>query len=163
MQTLQMSPVVLVAGLATGLMATAILQVNNIRDMEEDRMAGKKTLVVRLGSRFGIGLWAFCIVAAALIPLELLVATAEHEWAALTLLSPHTGSGRVSAVTYGNQDGTADSASWHDRDCCSWLTVFCFLWAGFLANAVGRRGPRLSVPRAAYRASVARPRLAHAS
>ncbi len=85
-QTLEISPVVLLAGLATGLMATAILQVNNIRDVEEDRMAGKKTLVVRLGSRFGIGLWAFCVVAAALIPLELLVATAEHQWAALTLL-----------------------------------------------------------------------------
>ena len=32
-----------------GLLATAILMVNNIRDLETDRRAGKKTLAVRLG------------------------------------------------------------------------------------------------------------------
>jgi 1,4-dihydroxy-2-naphthoate octaprenyltransferase len=32
-----------------GLLATAILMVNNVRDLETDRRAGKKTLAVRLG------------------------------------------------------------------------------------------------------------------
>lgn len=78
--------VVLVAGLTTGLLATAILLVNNIRDVEEDRAAGKKTLVVRFGKSFGIGLWTCCVVVAALIPLELLVATGAHRWAAVSVL-----------------------------------------------------------------------------
>jgi 1,4-dihydroxy-2-naphthoate octaprenyltransferase len=42
-----------------GLLATAILMVNNIRDMETDRRAGKKTLAVRLGrakARIGFAL-----------------------------------------------------------------------------------------------------------
>ena len=85
-QTLEITPTVLIAGCATGLLATAILQVNNIRDVEEDRQANKKTLVVRFGRKFGTGLWAFCVVIAALIPLEMLVATAEHQWSASTLL-----------------------------------------------------------------------------
>ena len=85
-QTLEITPAVLVAGLATGLMATAILVVNNIRDIEEDRRCGKRTVVVRFGRRFGTGLWLCCIVAGALIPLEIVVATAAHRWAALTLL-----------------------------------------------------------------------------
>ncbi len=84
--TLQMSAEVLIAGMAPGLLATAILQVNNIRDREEDSVAGKKTLVVRFGRRLGLGIWAGCVVVAALIPLELLAATAEHRWAALTVL-----------------------------------------------------------------------------
>lgn len=53
------------ASVATGLMATAILVVNNLRDRETDARAGKRTLVVRFGERFG---------------------RAEH---AVTLLAPH--------------------------------------------------------------------------
>lgn len=35
---------------ATGLFATAVLNVNNIRDMENDRASGKETLALRLGA-----------------------------------------------------------------------------------------------------------------
>lgn len=41
------------ASVAAGLMATAILVVNNLRDRETDARAGKRTLVVRFGERFG--------------------------------------------------------------------------------------------------------------
>ena len=34
-----------------GLLAAAILVVNNVRDLETDRRAGKRTLAVRLGRR----------------------------------------------------------------------------------------------------------------
>ena len=85
-QTLTINTVVLVVGLAVGLLATAILLVNNIRDVEEDRQAGKKTLVVRLGKRFGIGFYAFCVVIAVLIPLELFLVTEQHAWAILVIL-----------------------------------------------------------------------------
>ncbi len=51
-----------------GLLATAILMVNNIRDMETDRRAGKKTLAVRLGrakARIGYALIVYLAFATA--------------------------------------------------------------------------------------------------
>ena len=86
-QTLEITSTVIVAGFAPGLLAAAILVVNNVRDIEEDRKAGKKTLVVRFGRRFGIGLWAACVVVAALLPLEIVVATGgQHTWAGASAL-----------------------------------------------------------------------------
>ena len=76
----------LAVGFAPGLLAVAILLVNNIRDIEEDRQAGKKTLVVRLGKGFGIGLYAFCVVAAVLIPLWIHLLTEQHAWAMSVLV-----------------------------------------------------------------------------
>jgi len=38
-------------GVAAGLFACAVLMVNNIRDIAQDKLAGKKTLAVRLGDR----------------------------------------------------------------------------------------------------------------
>lgn len=40
-----------VGAAAIGLMACAVLMVNNIRDIEQDAVAGKRTLAVRLGAR----------------------------------------------------------------------------------------------------------------
>lgn len=40
-----------ILGVAIGLIACAVLMVNNIRDREQDKRAGKKTLAVRLGDR----------------------------------------------------------------------------------------------------------------
>lgn len=40
------------ASIPPGLLVTAILVVNNLRDIETDRKAGKKTLAVRFGKRF---------------------------------------------------------------------------------------------------------------
>jgi len=85
-QALEINAVVLLVGLAPGLLATAILLVNNIRDVEEDRQAGKKTLVVRLGKPFGIGLYGFCVVVAVLIPLWLFLVTGQHAWAIAVML-----------------------------------------------------------------------------
>lgn len=50
-----------IIGLAPGALSTALLAVNNLRDIEEDRAAGKKTLVVRFGSRFGKFEALYCI------------------------------------------------------------------------------------------------------
>lgn len=47
-----------VAGFQCGLLALSLLTVNNLRDEEEDRQAGKKTLVVRFGQKWGIREWA---------------------------------------------------------------------------------------------------------
>ncbi len=58
-------------GLGLGLISTAILTVNNLRDVDEDRRSNKKTLVVRFGTRFGKIEYIGCIVLAALLPLSL--------------------------------------------------------------------------------------------
>ena len=85
-QVLAITSDVIIAGLAPGLLATAILTVNNIRDIEEDRTAAKKTVVVRFGRKFGIGLWAGCVGVAILIPLGLILLTGNHIWAGLAAL-----------------------------------------------------------------------------
>lgn len=50
-----------------GLLITAILVVNNLRDIENDRQAGKRTLAVRLGVRGTRGEYLLCLVGAYLI------------------------------------------------------------------------------------------------
>jgi 1,4-dihydroxy-2-naphthoate octaprenyltransferase len=47
------------AGVPVGLLAAALLQANNLRDMVTDQVSGKKTLAVRLGRR-GAGLF-YCV------------------------------------------------------------------------------------------------------
>src|SRR5918996_5325734 len=47
-----------------GLLASAILVVNNVRDLETDRRAGKRTLAGRLGRRRARGLYAAMVAAA---------------------------------------------------------------------------------------------------
>ena len=70
-QALDITAPVVVAGLAPGLISEGILLVNNIRDLENDRAAGKKTLPVRFGRRFGVGLYVASMIGAAAIPVVL--------------------------------------------------------------------------------------------
>lgn len=68
-----------------GLLAAGILLVNNIRDADTDRRAGKKTLAVRLGRDTARGLFIACIVIAyATVPL---VAIFGHGISPLVLLA----------------------------------------------------------------------------
>ena len=73
-------PVAAVAGLGPGFLATAILLANNIRDVEEDRAANKRTLVVRFGRRAGIMLYAACISGAVVVPAALALWTRGYVW-----------------------------------------------------------------------------------
>ncbi len=79
LQTFQLPAAVVVAGLAAGLFSVAILTVNNLRDIEEDRRAGKRTLAVRFGRTFARFEYAACItIAAVVIPVVLCVMTRGH-------------------------------------------------------------------------------------
>ena len=52
-QTLTLHSNVIVIGVGIGLLATALISVNNIRDIEEDKQNNKNTLIVRFGTTFG--------------------------------------------------------------------------------------------------------------
>jgi 1,4-dihydroxy-2-naphthoate octaprenyltransferase len=77
-QSFEVNPAVIVAGLAPGLFSTAILGVNNLRDIETDRKAGKKTLAVRFGRAFAINEYLFCIFAGSLIPVLTFTITKDY-------------------------------------------------------------------------------------
>ena len=92
-QALELPWYVVVAGLGPGLLSTAILLVNNTRDVDEDRAAGKRTIVVRMGRDFGVALYAIVAGAAAIVPVVLAVTIGGHYWAiaasaAVALLVP---------------------------------------------------------------------------
>lgn len=56
------------AAVPVGLLTVAILVVNNLRDIDTDRAAGKRTLAVSLGSRFAELEYGACLVVAWAIP-----------------------------------------------------------------------------------------------
>jgi 1,4-dihydroxy-2-naphthoate octaprenyltransferase len=60
-----------VAGIAPGALATCLLVVNNLRDIDTDRVAGKRTLAVRCGDRFGKAEYLVGLATAAVIPVVL--------------------------------------------------------------------------------------------
>ncbi len=62
------------AGFAAGCLATAILVVNNVRDVDQDRKSGKRTLPVRFGRRWAETEFVVLIALAYLVP-SLLVLT----------------------------------------------------------------------------------------
>lgn len=85
LQALAIDPTILLAGLAPGLLSVALLTVNNLRDIDGDRLAGKKTLAVRFGRAFArVEYLVATVVACAVIPIVLTLARPGH---GLTLLS----------------------------------------------------------------------------
>jgi 1,4-dihydroxy-2-naphthoate polyprenyltransferase len=84
-----------VLAVPVGLLASAILVVNNVRDLETDRRAGKRTLAVRLGRSRARGLYAAMVYVAFLCaPLPWLLGSDDLSawlllsWAALPLAVP---------------------------------------------------------------------------
>jgi 1,4-dihydroxy-2-naphthoate polyprenyltransferase len=78
-----------VLAVPVGLLASAILVVNNVRDLETDRRAGKRTLAVRLGRRRARTLFAVMVFAAFLCaPVPWLAGSDElSAWLLLPLLA----------------------------------------------------------------------------
>jgi 1,4-dihydroxy-2-naphthoate polyprenyltransferase len=58
--------------ISIGFLATAIIVVNNVRDLETDRRAGKNTLAVRVGRERAVGLYRLLVAGAfAVLPIAL--------------------------------------------------------------------------------------------
>ncbi len=85
-QALEIHPLVVVAGLGPGLLITAILTVNNLRDIEDDRKAGKRTLAVCFGKTFTRWEYTLLVVLGASIPVLLYLNTGQRISSLLTLL-----------------------------------------------------------------------------
>lgn len=86
-QTLGIHTNAIGAAIPVGALATAILVVNNLRDVDEDRVAGKRTLAVRIGRGGARFEWATLVAGAYLMTLVLLFAFAEEAWVLLPWLS----------------------------------------------------------------------------
>ncbi|MXY30469.1 MAG: 1,4-dihydroxy-2-naphthoate octaprenyltransferase, partial [Gammaproteobacteria bacterium] len=83
-QVLEFRPDSLTAGVALGASSTAILVVNNLRDIKTDARAGKRTLAVRIGGGWTKVQYVLLVVLTAVIPPA---GMALHGWSPWVLLS----------------------------------------------------------------------------
>lgn len=81
LQTLTISPLILMMGFAPGLIATGLLTVNNLRDIDNDREAHKKTLAVRFGVTFARLEYVLCLFLACALPVVAYLHTGKHPYA----------------------------------------------------------------------------------
>jgi len=86
LQALSLSWNVMIAGFAPGLLSVALLTVNNLRDIEQDRVGRKRTLAVRFGRGFARAEYVVSIaVACVVIPLYFAL-TLKDPWFVLVPL-----------------------------------------------------------------------------
>ena len=77
----------LTASIPVGALCTAILVVNNVRDCDTDRVAGKHTLAVRLGQRAGRAEFVALVALAYLTPPGMWLARQASVWVLLPWLT----------------------------------------------------------------------------
>jgi 1,4-dihydroxy-2-naphthoate octaprenyltransferase len=90
-----------VAAVATGVLAVAILVVNNLRDVPTDAIAGKRTLAVRLGEARTRKLFVAAIGVGVLLAVVGEPIAAESAWPLLALIAVPLAREPVSAVRGG--------------------------------------------------------------
>jgi 1,4-dihydroxy-2-naphthoate octaprenyltransferase len=84
-ETLRVTPLAILAGCAMGCLATAILVLNNLRDLETDRAAGKRTLATRIGRGPTLVLLLVLICVAFAVPIVVFMT----KLAAVTVMAVH--------------------------------------------------------------------------
>lgn len=85
-QTLELSLNSVLAGLGPGLLSMAILSINNLRDYENDKAAGKRTLVVIFGRSFGKAEYLVSIVIATFVPVIIFLAGERMNYSIMVYL-----------------------------------------------------------------------------
>jgi 1,4-dihydroxy-2-naphthoate octaprenyltransferase len=83
----QVPPLAWLASLPIGCLTTNILVVNNVRDVETDTAAGKRTLVVRFGRDFGVLEYRVLLAVAYAVPVYLALRGPVGPWALLPWLT----------------------------------------------------------------------------
>ena len=76
-----------VASLAAGAIATAVLVVNNVRDVTTDAKTMKRTVAVRFGRRFGVVEYAVLLAIAEIVPICLVFGFGVHPFALASLVT----------------------------------------------------------------------------
>ena len=84
-QTERLSEEAFALSVPVGLLAAGILIVNNVRDVDTDRRAGKHTLAVKLGREHAARLYAAALAVAFLVPVALWLAGSFSAWILLPL------------------------------------------------------------------------------
>jgi len=102
-QSLEISAVVILAGFGPGLLATALLAVNNLRDEPTDKKVAKKTLAVRFGPGFARVEYLTTFALALIIPFVLAFITGAHWFACLSVLIIIPGRSAIRQIISGVQ------------------------------------------------------------
>lgn len=87
LMTLQVTTLALLSSIPMGCLITAILVVNNLRDIDTDRAAGKNTLAVRLGRRGARAEYALLLALSYLAPVVVWLAGLASPWVLLSFVS----------------------------------------------------------------------------
>ncbi len=87
LQTGTLSTLALAAAVPVGFLITNILVVNNLRDLETDRAASKRTLAVLMGDRATRRQYALLVVLAYMAPVAMLLSGLAGTWVLLPLLT----------------------------------------------------------------------------
>ena len=86
-QALHLTRMVLLMGVVEGLLITAILVVNNLRDIDTDRQTGKRTLAVIIGERGSRVEYLLLLCAVYTIPIFLWLGSRSSAWIILPIVS----------------------------------------------------------------------------
>lgn len=99
----RVTPLAWWVALPLGALATAILVVNNVRDVATDRKGGRRTLPVRFGRRFGVAEYVALVAVAQVVPPVLAILGIAPKWTVLTVatLPAAVRLARTLAVTEG--------------------------------------------------------------
>ncbi len=116
----------LLAGISPGALSMAILVVNNVRDIDEDRQANKRTLSVRFGKTFGKLQYLFSILLAFL---PLLFFQASHPFSLLALCALFPAIPAIRAMV-ANEDPRQLNLLFAKTGQLLWLytLLFCIGW-----------------------------------
>jgi 1,4-dihydroxy-2-naphthoate octaprenyltransferase len=87
LQTMELTPLSLAAAIPSGAIAVCILIVNNVRDLEQDRRANKRTVAVRIGDRASRREYVLIQQLTLVIPFLFWVFGWLNAWSLLTILS----------------------------------------------------------------------------
>jgi 1,4-dihydroxy-2-naphthoate octaprenyltransferase len=99
------------ASIAPGLLITAILVVNNLRDIETDARAGKRTLAVRIGVRGSLAEYGLLLGISFLVPPVFLAAGVRGPLILLPLLALPLALPLLKTLTRQREDGPAMNAA----------------------------------------------------
>ena len=103
-QTGTLQPEVILAAIPVGALATSILIVNNVRDIESDRAARKWTLAVILGRRGARAEYLALLIAAYAVPLGLWAQGLRSAWILLPFATVSLAAKTLLAV-WDREDG----------------------------------------------------------